>query len=145
MMVCKSLTIKSILLACLLGCFLWAVPGTCSAAEATYQITESELVQLQTNLTKLEKNYKVLLQDSTTSSKQLIEALNELSEAKQSLEKCKSELTTTQQSLVKAQASLQTANELFQQYAKEEKAKQNKLEWQRNLAIIAAMYFASRK
>ena len=144
-MVCKSLTIKNILLACLLGCFLWAVPGTCSAAEATYQITESELVQLQTNLTKLEKNYKILLQDSTTSNKQLIEALNELSEAKQSLEKCKSELTTTQQSLTKAQASLTTANELFQQYAKEEQAKRKKLQIERDIAILTAIFFAVRK
>ena len=136
---------RNILFTLVLLCCSFLVAGTCSASEKTYQITETELTQLQTNLTKLEKNYKILLQDSTTSSKQLIEALNELSEAKQSLEKCKSELTTTQQSLTKAQASLTTANELFQQYAKEEQAKRKKLQIERDIAILTAIFFAVRK
>ena len=119
--------------------------GICSASEKTYQISETELTQLQTNLTKLESNYRILLQDSNASSRQLIEALNELSELKQLLEKSRIELTTTQQSLQKAQTSLVTANELFQQYAKEEQQKQNKLRFERDLAIVAAVYFAVKK
>ena len=119
--------------------------GMCSASEKTYQISETELTQLQANLTKLESNYKILLQDSKTSSKQLIETLEQLSELKQSLEKSKVELQTTQQSLQKAQNSLTTANELFQQYAKEEQAKQTKLRLERDLAIAAALYFAVKK
>ena len=119
--------------------------GICSASEKTYQIRETELTQLQTNLTKLESNYKILLQDSNASSKQLIEALNALSELKQLLEQPKVELQTTQQSLQKAQTSLVTANELFQQFAKEEQQKQNKLRFERDLAIVAAVYFAVKK
>ena len=140
---CRST--RNILFTLVLLCCSFLAAGTCSASEKTYQITETELTQLQTNLTQLEKNYKILLQDSTTSSKQLIEALNELSEAKQSLEKCKSELTTTQASLTKAQTSLTTANELFQQYAKEEQAKRKKLQIERDVAILAAIFFAVRK
>lgn len=140
---CKLIKSISCMLVLLLA--LSCSAGICSASEATYQITETELTQLQNNLTKLENNYKILLQDSNTSSKQLIEALDQLTELKQLLEKCKLELTTTQQSLTKAQNSLTTANELFQQYAKEEKAKQTRLRIERDLSILAAIYFAVTK
>lgn len=135
----KNIKIISLLLVCLL---LVLPVGTCLASEPTYQITESELSRLQTNLTKLEQNYKILLQDSNTSSKQLIEALNELSELKQLLEKCKAQLTETQSSLQKAQTNLETANGLFQKYAKEEQQKQSQLRIERDIAILAAIYFA---
>lgn len=143
----KSICCMLVLLL-LLPCFV----GTCMASEQTYQISENELTGLQTNLNKLEQNYKILLQDSTTSAKQLIEALNSIEELKQLiqeqkqlLEKSKQEISMTQQSLAKAENSLVTANELFKKYAKEEQSKQAQLRIERDIAIAAAIYFAFKK
>ena len=48
-------TIKRLCI-CLLACSLWLVAGSTSQAEEMYQISETELKQLEANLNQLAKN-----------------------------------------------------------------------------------------
>ena len=41
---------------CLLACSLWLAAGSTSQAETMYQISETELTTLETNLYQLKKN-----------------------------------------------------------------------------------------
>lgn len=82
-------------------------------AEETYRITEQELTQLETNLATLKSNNEKQLSELNKLSKQLIES-------------------RTLQQLT--QTSLDNANKYLEAYAKEVKAKQRRLKWQRNIA-----------
>jgi hypothetical protein len=54
-------------------------------------------------------------------------------------------LTTAEQSINQAQNSLEMANKSFEQFAKESKAEQNRLTWQRNIFAAAAIYLVLKK
>lgn len=115
-----------LLLACLLYCF---VPLHCEAAD--YTITEAELTRLETNLTQLE----AINNQSQQESKMLRE---QLTEAKKQLTMLTQQLNELRAASEKQQQLLQTANQSLEQYAQEEKAKQRKIERQRNIAYIIA-------
>ena len=67
---------------CLLVCSLWLAAGSTSRAEEMYQISESELTQLETNLDELEKSNAVKQDLLTEQKKQLETAETELTESK---------------------------------------------------------------
>lgn len=114
-----------LLLLSLLFCWwLFSASATCSAS-GTYQITEEELTQLETNLRTLE-------QLSSTQKTELTRLQEQLTKSEQELALLKSQLATSSTQLTQAQNSLQTANELLKQYADEEKKKRLKIKAQRN-------------
>ena len=114
-----------LLLLSLLFCWwLFSASATCSAS-GTYQITEEELTQLETNLRKLE-------QLSSTQKTELTRLQEQLTKSEQELALLKSQLATSSTQLTQAQNSLQTANELLDKFAQEEKKKRLKIKAQRN-------------
>ena len=89
-----------------------------------YQITEQELQQLDSNLTKLQQISEVQKAELNKVSEQLTTA--------------KSELITSKAQLQQAQISLNNANKLLQEYEKEEKRKRLRIKAQRNAAWTVA-------
>lgn len=131
----KTKKLLLLFLSCLLAWWLLGSPGTCSAS-GTYQITEEELTQLETNLRKLE-------QLSSTQKTELTRLQEQLTKSEQELALLKSQLATSSTQLTQAQNSLQTANELLDKFAQEEKNKRLKIKAQRNtyfcLMVAAAV------
>lgn len=91
-------TIKRLCI-CLLACSLWLVAGSTSQAEEMYQISETELKQLEANLNQLAKNNETKQQLLTKQRAQLETAQKELTASKVLNE-------TTQKSLERANQSL---------------------------------------
>lgn len=106
-------------------------------AETMYQISESELTQLETNLDELEKSNAVK-QDLLTEQK------TQLSEANQQLETVKKELIASKSLNEATQKSLERANQSLQQFEDEAKRKIRVKTRQRNLwiAISGGLLYA---
>ena len=114
-----------LLLLSLLFCWwLFSASATCSAS-GTYQITEAELTQLETNLRKLE-------QLSSTQKTELTRLQEQLAQSQEQLQMLKAQLNTSAEQLTTAQTSLDNANKLLQEFAQEEKNKRLKIKAQRN-------------
>ena len=127
---CKNT--KSLLLFVL--CFLlWLAAGSTSQAETMYQISESELTRLETNLDELEK--------SNTNKQDL------LTEQKAQLETARKELTESKKLNVETQKSLASVNQSLQQLEDEAKEKIEVKTRQRNLwiAISGGLLYALSK
>ena len=117
----------------LLACSLWLAAGSTSQAEEMYQISESELTQLETNLDELEKS---------NANKQDL-----LTEQKAQLETARKELTESKKLNVETQKSLESANRSLQQLEDEAKKKIETKTRQRNLwiAISGGLLYALSK
>ena len=131
---CKS--IKRLCI-CWLGCLLWLAAGTSSQAEEMYQISESELTRLDTNLDELEKS-NANKQDLLTEQK------TQLTEANQQLETVQKELTASKSLNEATQKSLERANQSLKQFEDEAKRKIRVKTRQRNLwiAISGGLLYA---
>ena len=114
----------------LLACSLWLAAGSTSQAEEMYQISESELTQLETNLDELEKSNAVK-QDLLT-------------EQKAQLETARKELTESKKMNVATQKLLESANQSLQALEDEAKRKIETKTRQRNLwiAISGGLLYA---
>lgn len=125
------LFVSAWLLCLLLAC------GSMAHAETMYQISESELTQLETNLDELEKSNAVK-QDLLTEQK------TQLSEANQQLETVKKELIASKSLNEATQKSLERANQSLQQFEDEAKRKIRVKTRQRNLwiAISGGLLYA---
>lgn len=108
----------------LLVCSLWLAAGSTSQAEEMYQISESELTQLETNLDELEKSNAVK-QDLLT-------------EQKAQLETARKELTESKKTNYATQKLLEKANQSLQQFEDEAKRKIRVKTRQRNLWIAVS-------
>lgn len=84
---------------CLLACSLWLAAGTSSQAEEMYQISESELTQLEANLDQLEKSNATKQDLLTEQKKQLETAQTELAESKKTNAETRKLLASANQSL----------------------------------------------
>lgn len=117
----------------LLVCSLWLAAGSTSQAEEMYQISESELTQLETNLDKLEKS---------NATKQDL-----LTEQKAQLETARKELTESKKTNAETQKLLESANQSLQQLEDEAKQKIEVKTRQRNLwiAISGGLLYALSK
>ena len=110
-------------------CFLlWLAAGTSTRAETMYQISESELTQLETNLQTLKRH-------NETKQQLLTEQQKQLTEANQQLETVKKELTASKSLNEATQRSLERANQSLQQLEDEAKRKIRVKTCQRNLWI----------
>lgn len=134
---CKS--IKRLCI-CWLGCLLWLAAGTSSQAEEMYQISETELTQLEANLNQLEKN-------NETKQQLLTEQKTQLTEANQQLETVKKELIASKNLNEATQKSLLRANQSLKQFEDEAKRKIRVKTRQRNLwiAISGGLLYALSK
>lgn len=84
---------------CLLACSLWLAAGSTSQAEEMYQISESELTALETNLDELTKNNETKQDLLTEQQKQLETAQTELAESKKTNAETRKLLVSANQSL----------------------------------------------
>ena len=116
------------LFALLLAFLLWLAAGSGSQAEEMYQISETELTQLEMGLNQLEKN-------NETKQQLLTEQQTQLTEANKQLETVKSQLTESKTLNAQTQKSLETANQSLQQLEQEAKQKIRVKTRQRNLWI----------
>ena len=103
---------------------LCLLPSACQAAEKTYRITETELTRLETNLSRLQE---ITAESKIESEKQ-----------KAQLSILKNQLSEAESLLAKQRTSLQTANELLEQYAKEEQKSKRLLKRERTLWMTVA-------
>lgn len=130
----KLLKIEIIfILLCLAYCFLPVT--TCSAAE----ITETELMMLERNLTQLEKINSQSQMELQTLREQLIVSQEALEKAKQQSEQQKVQLQNLKAVTVQQDSLLQSANKSLNEYEAEMKEKQRSLERQRNIAYVIAV------
>lgn len=121
------LFVSAWLLCLLLAC------GSTSQAEEMYQISESELTQLETNLNQLE---------ASNATKQDL-----LTEQKAQLETARKELTESKKTNAETQKLLESANQSLQQLEDEAKQKIEVKTRQRNLwiAISGGLLYALSK
>lgn len=115
----------------LLFCWLLLSVITASAAEKTYQITETELTQLEYNLNKLEQLNKQSQADLLTLKERLAKSQEKSITLQGQLTDLK-EANETQESL------LQTANKSLQKYVEEETRTCRRIKRQRNIAWTIA-------
>lgn len=114
----------------LLVCSLWLAAGSTSQAEEMYQISESELTQLERDLNQLEKS-NANKQDLLTEQK------TQLSEAKTQLETVQKELIASKSLNEATQKSLERANQSLTELENEARHKVQVKARQRNLWIGA--------
>lgn len=125
------LFVSAWLLCLLLAC------GSTAHAETMYQISETELTTLETNLNQLKKN-------NETKQQFLTEQKTQLTEASQQLETVKKELTASKSLNAQTQKSLESANRSLQKFEDEAKRKIRVKTRQRNLwiAISGGLLYA---
>lgn len=134
-------TEKKLLLLFLSLLFCWWLffaPGTCSASgtpEPMYQITESELRTLETNLAQLRSANERLQVDLRAQSSEATQLKKELAALRKELSDLKA-LSVTQES------SLTNANKLLAEYATEAKRERLRIKAQRNGWAAAAACLA---
>ena len=104
-----------------LACSFWLLAGSISQAETMYQISESELTQLETNLDELEK--------SNTNKQDL------LTEQKKQLETAQTELAESKKTNAETRKLLESANQSLQELEDEAKKVIETKTRQRNLWI----------
>lgn len=134
----KNLKIAiAIILLSLLWCFAPLFIASCEAAE----ITEQEITILETNLTKLETLNNQSQQELVTLKAQLTESQEALAKAKQQSETLAQQLQDLKNNSDYQEKLLQSVNESLKEYEQEMKAKQNRLEMQRNIAYTIIAFF----
>ena len=116
---------------------LWLAAGSTSQAGEMYQISESELTQLEANLNQLKKY-------NATKQNLLIEQKAQLTEANQQLETVKKELAASKSLNEATQKSLESANQSLTELENEAKRKIRVKTRQRNLwiAISGGLLYA---
>lgn len=122
---------------CLLACSLWLAAGSTSQAEEMYQISETELTQLEANLNQLAKS-------NETKQQLLTEQKAQLTEANRQLETVQKELTASKSLNEATQKSLERANQSLKQFEDEAKRKIRVKTRQRDLwiAISGGLLYA---
>lgn len=117
----------------LLACSLWLAAGSTSQAEEMYQISESELTALETDLNQLQKS---------NASKQDL-----LAEQKTQLETAQKELTESKSQNAATQKLLENANQSLKELEDEAKKDIETKTRQRNLwiAISGGLLYALSK
>jgi chromosome segregation ATPase len=134
-----SKNIKTCLLFVALSFF--AVPSTCGA-EATYTITENQLITLEINLSELEQNNETLLSLLNGSETDLQIAKEQLSESAKEIEKLTAQLKALKAESERAQQSLEIANIELQNAltsVKKLEDKKRRIERQRNMWEVIAL------
>lgn len=142
----SSENIKKIIIFILSLLVLYFAPlfvAQCEAAQ-TYQITAEELQMLKNNLTKLEKINQQSAAELATLKNQLAISAKALNEAKKESQTLAMQLQDLKHTTEYQEKLLQTVNESLTEYKNEMKNKQNRIEMQRNIAYLVAMFFIAK-
>ena len=107
---------------------------------ATYQITETQLTQLEQNLNQLESINKTLTLNSDESKKDLLKALDELKLLHTQLKLSLTETTEARKDLKKANESLQNLNQSFKTLEKQNSRIKNESTVWKIVAIVAGVW-----
>lgn len=127
-----------------LACSFWLLAGSISQAETMYQISESELTQLETNLQTLkahsQERQKVLTEQATLLNQQKETIKKQAGE----LRRLKKEIVISKIANEETQKSLLRANRFLQQFEDEAKRKIRIKTRQRDLwiAISGGLLYA---
>ena len=108
------------------------------AAEPMYVVTESELTRLEQNLTELSE---ISSSQSVTLEKQkeqLMESDRQLQQAEEKYSLLSSQMRSLEQELLEQQNSLENARIYFEEFAREEQLKRDKLKREKTVAWIIA-------
>lgn len=121
----------------LLACLLWLASGSGAQAETMYQISETELTELENNLATLESH-------NQERQKVLTEQATLLNQQREELKKLKAEISSSKAANEETKKSLANANAYLTKLEKEEKHKIRVKERQRNLwiAISGGLLYA---
>ena len=136
-------------------CLLVLLPAATSSASETYTVTEAELRQLESNLTRLQQINDSLTQALGEQRNKAVDLQTALTEAERQLTEARRRQTALQaeldnlKDLSKMQAeSLEKANKSFEMFAKEEKARRVRIKAQRNaweaVAACALIAFVAK-
>lgn len=142
----SSKNIKKIIIFILSLLVLYFAPlfvAQCEAAQ-TYQITAEELQTLKNNLTKLEKINQQSAAELATLKNQLAISAKALNEAKKESQTLAMQLQDLKHTTEYQEKLLQTVNESLTEYKNEMKNKQYRIEMQRNIAYLVAMFFIAK-
>lgn len=131
------MNIRSILSLVLCLLLLATLGGTCGA-QAMYQLTESQLTQLESNINQLELN-------NSEQEKQLQKVSELLVMSDKQTQILSEKLTLAEQSIMRAQSDLQIANESLEKLEKAEKSRIRALTFQRDILIVGLAYMAFKK
>lgn len=129
--------LKSICFASCLALLL-ALPGASYASEKTYRVTETELGQLENNLTELQKVNADQKKNSEALKTELTESQTKLKKAETESVRLSEQLTGLRKTATEQEALLEKANQSLAEYAKEEKREKQRLKRQRNAAWCVA-------
>ena len=108
------------------------------AAEPMYVVTESELMRLEQNLTELSK---ISSSQSVTLEKQkeqLMESDRQLQQAEEKYSLLSSQMKNLEKEMLEQQNSLENARIYFEEFAREEQLKRDKLKREKTAAWIIA-------
>ena len=130
-------TLKGICFASCLALLL-ALPVASYASEKTYQVTETELGELESNLAKLQKVNEEQKKNSETLKTELTASQSKLKKAETESVRLSEQLTGLKKTAIEQEALLEKANQSLVEYAKEEKREKQRLKRQRNAAWCVA-------
>ena len=108
------------------------------AAEPMYVVTESELTRLEQNLTELSE---ISSSQSVTLEKQkeqLMESDRQLQQAEEKYSLLSVQMRSLEQEMLEQQNSLENARIYFEEFAREEQAKRDKLKCEKNIGYWLA-------
>lgn len=117
---------------------LLAFPAATFASEKTYQVTETELTQLERNLTELKTVNDKQKQDSEKLKTALTESQARLETAKEESVRQSEALAELRKRTSEQETLLKKANQSLAAYAKEEKKEKKRIRLQRDLAWCLA-------
>ena len=108
------------------------------AAEPMYVVTESELTRLEQNLTELSE---ISSSQSVTLEKQkeqLMESDRQLQQAEEKYSLLSNQMKSLEQEMLEQQNSLENARIYFEEFAREEQLKRDKLKSEKTVAWMVA-------
>ena len=108
------------------------------AAEPMYVVTESELTRLEQNLTELSEISSSQLVTLEKQKEQLMESDRQLQQAEEKCILLSSQMRSLEQEMLEQQNSLENARIYFEEFAKEEQLKRDKLKLEKTAAWIIA-------
>lgn len=104
------------------------------AAEPMYVVTESELTRLEQNLMELSEISSKQSVTLEMQKEQLMESDRQLQQAEEKYSLLSSQMKNLEKEMLEQQNSLETARKSFEQFAKEEQLKKDKLKREKTVA-----------
>ena len=117
---------------------LLSVPQVSFASEPTYHITESELTRLEQNLMELSEINSSQSVTLEKQKEQLMESDRQLQQAEEKYSLLSSQMKNLEKEMLEQQNSLENARIYFEEFAREEQAKRDKLKCEKNIGYWLA-------